>query len=117
MGKDGTALRPVDPARAAGISTRRVRNHLDAGVLPPAERSEFGYRRFEERHRQVLLTSGVQHRRMRGRGRPWAQVCPPGGRANADLLEIGYSITREARFSPADPQTSSIVHRRKIHRS
>ncbi|NUT49982.1 MAG: MerR family DNA-binding transcriptional regulator, partial [Saccharothrix sp.] len=43
-------LRPVDLARAAGISTQQVRNYLDAGVLPPAGRSPAGYRVFDARH-------------------------------------------------------------------
>ena len=50
------ALRPIDLARAAGISTQQVRNYADAGVLPPALRSESGYRRFDVRHRDALLT-------------------------------------------------------------
>lgn len=59
-------LRPVDLARAAGISAQQVRNYLDAGVLPPAERSPTGYRRFDERHRQALTTY-----RALGRGYGW----------------------------------------------
>ncbi|SFQ50664.1 DNA-binding transcriptional regulator, MerR family [Amycolatopsis arida] len=46
----------MDLARAAGISTQQVRNDLDAGVLPSAERTAAGYRRFTERHRRALLT-------------------------------------------------------------
>ncbi|MDU0290557.1 MerR family transcriptional regulator [Saccharothrix longispora] len=60
------ALRPVDLARAAGISTQQVRNHLDAGVLPPAGRSPTGYRVLTERHRDALLTY-----RALGRGYGW----------------------------------------------
>lgn len=60
-------MRPVDLARAAGISTQQVRNHLDAGVLPPAERSPAGYRVLDERHREALLTY-----RALGRGYGWA---------------------------------------------
>ncbi|MFE2753620.1 MerR family transcriptional regulator [Actinosynnema sp. NPDC059335] len=59
-------LRPVDLARAAGISAQQVRNYLDAGVLPPAERSPAGYRRFDDRHRQALTTY-----RALGRGYGW----------------------------------------------
>lgn len=59
-------LRPVDLARAAGISAQQVRNYLAAGILPPAERSEAGYRRFDERHRQALLTY-----RALGKGYGW----------------------------------------------
>ncbi|WP_367130061.1 MerR family transcriptional regulator [Saccharothrix sp. HUAS TT1] len=59
-------LRPVDLARAAGISAQQVRNYLDAGVLPPAERSPAGYRVLDERHRQAVTTY-----RALGRGYGW----------------------------------------------
>ncbi|CAM5506773.1 hypothetical protein STENM327S_09226 [Streptomyces tendae] len=48
--------RTVDLARAAGLSTQQVRNYEDAGVLPPAGRTDAGYRIFGERHRDALLT-------------------------------------------------------------
>ncbi|CAM5471448.1 MerR family transcriptional regulator OS=Streptomyces tendae OX=1932 GN=GUR47_18265 PE=4 SV=1 [Streptomyces tendae] len=48
--------RTVDLARAAGLSTQQVRNYKDAGVLPPAGRTDAGYRIFGERHRDALLT-------------------------------------------------------------
>jgi DNA-binding transcriptional MerR regulator len=49
-------LRPIDLARAAGISTQQVRNHADEGILPPTARTPTGYRVFTERHRRALLT-------------------------------------------------------------
>ncbi|MGW5562698.1 MerR family transcriptional regulator [Streptomyces tendae] len=49
-------LRTVDLARAVGLSTQQVRNYEDAGVLPPAGRTDAGYRVFGERHRDALLT-------------------------------------------------------------
>jgi DNA-binding transcriptional MerR regulator len=49
-------LRTVDLARAVGLSTQQVRNHEGAGVLPPAGRTDAGYRVFGERHRDALLT-------------------------------------------------------------
>ncbi|ROP36980.1 DNA-binding transcriptional MerR regulator [Saccharothrix texasensis] len=66
MGCLPVGLRPVDLARAAGISAQQVRNYLDAGVLPPAERSPAGYRVFDERHRQAVTTY-----RALGRGYGW----------------------------------------------
>lgn len=51
-----TSLRPIDLARAAGISTQQVRNYADAGLLPSAPRTASGYRTFTGRHRQALLT-------------------------------------------------------------
>ncbi len=52
----GDRLRPVDLARAAGISTQQVRNYEAAGVLPPATRTNSGYRRYGATHRAALLT-------------------------------------------------------------
>ncbi|AOS64661.1 MerR family transcriptional regulator [Actinoalloteichus hymeniacidonis] len=49
-------LRPIDLARAAGLSTQQVRNYAEAGILPPNDWTESGYRVFEERHRRALLT-------------------------------------------------------------
>jgi DNA-binding transcriptional MerR regulator len=49
-------VRPVDLARLAGISVQQVRNHADAGVLPPVPRSAAGYRRFGDAHCRALLT-------------------------------------------------------------
>jgi DNA-binding transcriptional MerR regulator len=50
-----TLNRPVDLARLAGVSSQQIRNYLDAGVLPPATRSETGYRQLDDRHRRALL--------------------------------------------------------------
>ncbi|WP_433471714.1 MerR family transcriptional regulator [Spirillospora sp. CA-142024] len=48
-------LRPVDLARAAGISPQQVRNHEAAGVLPRTGRTPSGYRVYTDRHRRALL--------------------------------------------------------------
>lgn len=64
-------MRPIDLAREAGISTQQVRNYVDSGILPPAPRTESGYRVFDDRHRQALLT----YRAMaRGFGWPTARA-------------------------------------------
>ncbi|EHN76549.1 MerR family transcriptional regulator [Streptomyces coelicoflavus] len=55
MSKRERRLRTVDLARAVGLSTQQVRNYEDAGVLPPAGRTDAGYRVFGERHREALL--------------------------------------------------------------
>jgi DNA-binding transcriptional MerR regulator len=49
-------LRPVDLAREAGISTQQVRNYEAAGILPPAPRTESGYRRYGPEHLDALRT-------------------------------------------------------------
>lgn len=46
--------RPVDLARAHGLSAQAVRNYEREGVLPPAERTPNGYRRFTEVHATAL---------------------------------------------------------------
>ncbi len=47
-------LRPVDLARAHGLSTQAIRNYEAAGILPAAERTPFGYRTYTPRHAQAL---------------------------------------------------------------
>ncbi|WP_370945405.1 TioE family transcriptional regulator [Amycolatopsis sp. cg5] len=50
----GGRLRPVDLAREHRLSTQAIRNYEDAGILPPADRTESGYRIYGERHAQAL---------------------------------------------------------------
>lgn len=59
-------LRPVDLARAYGLSTQAIRNYEAAGILPGAERTPYGYRTYKPRHAQALgaflaLASGHGH--------------------------------------------------------
>lgn len=54
MQKSPRRLRPVDLAREHGLSTQAVRNHEDAGILPPAGRTDHGYRVYGPRHAQAL---------------------------------------------------------------
>ncbi|GAA4929606.1 MerR family transcriptional regulator [Actinoplanes utahensis] len=42
--------RPVDLARAHGLSAQAVRNYEDAGVIPPARRTASGYRVYTDDH-------------------------------------------------------------------
>jgi DNA-binding transcriptional MerR regulator len=49
-------LRPIDLAREHGLSTQAVRNYEEAGILPPAERSPYGYRAYAPRHAAALRT-------------------------------------------------------------
>jgi DNA-binding transcriptional MerR regulator len=46
--------RPADLARLHGLSAQAVRNYEGAGVLPLAQRSQTGYRRFTEVHAKAL---------------------------------------------------------------
>lgn len=47
-------LRPIDLAREHGLSAQAIRNYDEAGILPPAERSASGYRRYTPLHAQAL---------------------------------------------------------------
>jgi len=49
--------RPIDLARAAGVSVQTVRVYERLGFIPPAQRSETGYRQYTAQHRQALLTA------------------------------------------------------------
>jgi DNA-binding transcriptional MerR regulator len=46
--------RPVDLARAHGLSTQAVRNYEAAGILPPASRTPSGYRAYTPAHASAL---------------------------------------------------------------
>lgn len=47
-------LRPVDMARAAGLSTQAIRNYETVGVLPPSRRLVSGHRRYTPVHFEAL---------------------------------------------------------------
>ena len=64
--QNGGRLRPVDLARAHGLSTQAVRNYEAAGILPTADRTLHGYRTYTPLHAQALraflaLVSGHGH--------------------------------------------------------
>ncbi|MFD4700554.1 MerR family transcriptional regulator [Streptomyces niveus] len=49
-------MRPVDLARPHGLSGQAVRNYEAAGILPAAERTDSGYRRYTSVHVAALRT-------------------------------------------------------------
>ncbi|WP_159767636.1 TioE family transcriptional regulator [Streptomyces sp. HM190] len=51
-----TSLRPSDLAREHGLSAQAVRNYERDGFLPPAERTDSGYRVYTEVHAAALRT-------------------------------------------------------------
>ncbi|MEU2561515.1 TioE family transcriptional regulator [Streptomyces longispororuber] len=60
-------LRPVDLARAHGLSTQAVRNYEEDGILPAAARTPHGYRAYTPLHAAALrafvaLVPGHGHR-------------------------------------------------------
>ncbi|MGW9117951.1 TioE family transcriptional regulator [Streptomyces sp. NPDC055663] len=50
----GDRLRPIDLARAHGLSTQAVRNYEEAGILPAAGRTPHGYRTYTSLHAGAL---------------------------------------------------------------
>lgn len=48
------SLRPIDLARATGISVQQVRNYEAWGLLPPTSRGKSGYRLYTQRHLAAL---------------------------------------------------------------
>jgi DNA-binding transcriptional MerR regulator len=50
-------LRATDLAQAAGISVQQVRNYVELGILPPAERTASGYRIFTSDHAEALVVA------------------------------------------------------------
>jgi DNA-binding transcriptional MerR regulator len=71
-------LRPIDLAREHGLSAQAIRNYDDAGILPPAERSPTGYRRYASLHAQALR----------------AFLALRGGHGHQPALEIMRAINR-----------------------
>lgn len=49
-------MRTIDLAREVGLSAQQVRNYEASGLLPPAERSANGFRRYTQRHLGALRT-------------------------------------------------------------
>jgi len=49
-------MRPVDLARPHGLSGQAVRNYEAAGILPAADRTASGYRRYTSAHAAALRT-------------------------------------------------------------
>jgi DNA-binding transcriptional MerR regulator len=93
--------RPVDLARAAGVSTQQVRNLEALGVLPQAERTESGYRSYGAVHLSALLAYQAL---VPGFGAPVSRrilVAVAEGRvAEAlELIDAGHAGLHEARRS------------------
>ena len=67
QGDERGRLRPVDLARAHGLSTQAIRNYEEAEILPAAARTPRGYRTYTPLHAQALhaflaLVPGHGHR-------------------------------------------------------
>lgn len=53
----GEHVRITSLAREAGLSVQQVRNYVELGMLPPAERAPNGYRVFTTRHADALAVA------------------------------------------------------------
>jgi DNA-binding transcriptional MerR regulator len=97
-------MRPVDVARAAGVSTQLVRNLLTEGVLPPARHTPGGHRILDERHRDALiahraLVAGYGH----GTAREVLLAVHAGEAATAlALLDAGHAELHAQRLALAE---------------
>src|SRR5215469_1015266 len=47
-------VRPIDLARAVGVSPQTIRGYERVGFLPPAERTPTGQRRYGPHHAQAI---------------------------------------------------------------
>ncbi|WP_020578081.1 MerR family transcriptional regulator [Actinopolymorpha alba] len=87
-------LRAIDLARAAGVSVQQVRNYVEAGLLPPVERTASGYRIFTSAHAEALATAREV---AAGHGWPTARVVMPAvhaGDLEAALAALDASHAR-----------------------
>ncbi|OEJ95699.1 TioE family transcriptional regulator [Streptomyces thermolilacinus] len=99
----GGWLRPVDLAREHGLSTQAVRNYEEAGILPPADRTAHGYRRYTASHAAALraflaLVPGHGH-----------------GTAAAVMRAVNEGAAREAYRLIDESHAQLLEDRRTLH--
>ncbi|WP_280265503.1 MerR family transcriptional regulator [Nocardia wallacei] len=95
-------LRPVDLAREHGLSTQAVRNYEDLGALPPAARTDSGYRRYTDLHALALhaflaLRAGYGHQ------------------AALDLMRSANRGDLVAVYTRLDELHAEFLHERRTH--
>ena len=97
-------MRPVDLARAAGVSTQQVRNLEAAGALPEAERSPSGYRRYGERHLAALLAYTALVPGLGARSARAIMAAAGEGRTREalELVDAAHAALHQARTSLAE---------------
>ena len=83
--------RPVDLARAHGLSTQAIRNYEAAGILPPADRTPAGYRAYTPRHARALAAFLAL---VRGHGHPTAAAVMQA--VNRDATEEAFRLIDES---------------------
>ena len=99
----GRQYRPVELARAVGISAATVRMYEREGILPAAERNPSGHRRYRYRHLRVLETVRVL---MRGYGWEYAKKVMQA--LNAGRMEDVHVLV-DARHAAIDAERRQLA--------
>ncbi|WP_330349496.1 TioE family transcriptional regulator [Streptomyces sp. NBC_00582] len=98
--KSGGRLRPVDLARAHGLSTQAVRNYEGEGILPAAGRTAHGYRTYTPLHAAAL--------------RAFLALVPGHGhRAAADIMRAVNAGVSEEAFRVIDETHAQLLEDRR----
>ncbi|GAB3458038.1 TioE family transcriptional regulator [Actinophytocola sediminis] len=84
------------------MSPQAIRNYEDAGILPPAERGETGYRRYTPRHAQALRAF-LALRRGHGHGQA-AEIMRATNRGDPDAA---YRLIDAAHVALVDERATS----------
>ncbi|MGH4031218.1 TioE family transcriptional regulator [Actinomycetota bacterium Odt1-20B] len=90
-------LRPVDLARAHGLSTQAIRNYEEAGILPAAARTPTGYRTYTSLHAAALRAFLAL---VPGHGHPTATSIMQ--TVNRDELEEAFRLVDESHAQLLD---------------
>ncbi|QIS22638.1 MerR family transcriptional regulator [Nocardia terpenica] len=100
--KPSKTWRPVDLAREHALSTQAVRNYEDLGALPPAERTDTGYRRYTDLHAHALRTF-------------LALRAGYGHQAAVDLMRSAHRDDQAALYTRLDELHAGFLHERRTH--
>ncbi len=96
------ALRPIDLAREHGLSAQAVRNYEDERILPPAARSDAGYRQYSNVHAQAL--------------RAFLALRPGFGHSTAtEILRAAHHRDDAILFRVVDQAHANLLHQRDTH--
>lgn len=91
--------RTIDLGRAAGLSVQQVRNYEELGLLPTATRSANGYRRYQQRHLDALLTARIM-------------IAGYGWQAAQQIMEHAHAGDLGGALALIDARHATIDHQR-----
>jgi DNA-binding transcriptional MerR regulator len=92
-------LRTIDLAQAGHISVQQVRNYEASGVIPSAERSPSGYRRYTQQHLIALKTA---RRLLAGYGWPRTRA----------IMQVVHRGDLAAALALIDERHAELAHKR-----